>query len=405
MATRYNAKSQSRFNVPGLPSGYQSQSTPDDLTIPAVGIEDVDAALFKLFNEEIPFAINSNESLKRPPVIFFAGEKWALNKKLRALRDRNNSLILPLITCVRTTIMQSSDKDIAGRGINQQTGEIVIHRRLDKTDRNYQNLVNNTLVANYEYQAFNMLSNLDNNIFETIVVPAPQFFTAVYEFTLWTQYTSQMTQLLEQLIASQLPQGNSWRLDTAKGYWFVATVDSNTYTADTNTDDFSQSERVVKYKFTMSVPGYIFASRVPGAPVPLKRYVSSPSIDFSLQVGGDDVSTGGSDESIMDPFLGSDDPTLPLNANDSKLSRRQDQRRTDDTRLYPRDSEANPHDPAMKNFPRGIKPGRYITITGIDNSGQTVTRYVKVKNTNPTTGEMVFSTDFDLGGITFGVVK
>ena len=405
MATRYNAKPDTRFNVPGLPTGFQSKSTPDDFTIPEVGIKDVDAALFALFNEEIPFAVESNGSLKRPPVVFFAGEKWALNKRLRALRDRNGTLILPLITAVRTTVVQDSVEDITGRGINQQTGEIVIHRKLDKSDRNYQNLVNNILTQNNQEQCYNLLPNLDNNVFETIVVPAPQFFTSMYEVTIWTQYTSHMTQLLEQLIGSQLPQGNAWRLDTSKGYWFIATVDGNNYEADNNTDDYSQTERVIKYKFTVKVPGYIFASGVPGAPVPLKRYISAPSVEFTLGLGGDDLETGGVDSSISDPFLGADDPTLPLDANDDRPTRRRDQRQVGDTRLYPHSTAPNPNDPALKSFPRGIKPGRYVTITGIDNTGQTVTRYVKVKNVNPSTGEMVFSTDFDLGGMTISVVK
>lgn len=405
MATRYNAKPESRFNVSGLPSGYQSRSTPDDFTIPAVGIKDVDSALFALFNEEIPFALESNGSLKRPPVVFFAGEKWALNKRLRALRDKNGTLILPLITAVRTIIMQDSISDITGRGINQQTGELVIHRKLDKTDRNYQNLVNSILTQNDQEHCYNLLPNLDNNVFETIVVPAPQFFTAVYEFTLWTQYTVHMTQLLEQLISSQLPQGNAWRLDTDKGYWFVATVDNNSYEADTNIDDYSQTERIIKYKFTVKVPGYIFASDVPGAPVPLRRYISAPSVEFSLGLGGDDLETGGASDSISDPFLGADDPTLPLDANDDQQNRRRDQRQVGDTRLYPHGTSPNPRDPALKSFPRGIKPGRYVVVTGVDNAGQTVSRYVKVKNVNPSTGEMVFSTDFDLGGMTISVVK
>lgn len=405
MTTRYTAQPQTYFGVPGLPTGYQSKSAPDDFTIPAVGIKDVDAALFKLFNEEITFAIESNGDLKRPPVVFFAGEKFALNKTLRAMRDRNNTLILPLITAVRTAVLQDPIKDITGRGINQQTGELVIHRRLDKTDRNYQNLVTNILIEHDQEQTYNLLPNLDNNVFETIVVPAPQFFTAVYEFTFWTQYTTHMTQLLEQLINSQLPQGNAWKLDTDKGYWFVASVEDGNYQADTNTDDFSKTERIVKYKFTIKVPGYIFASDVPGAPVPLKRYISAPSVEFTLGLGADDLSVGGSVDSISDPFLGADDPTLPLDTNDSRQSLRIDQRQVGDTRLYPHGTEPNPNDPALKSFPRGIKPGRYVMITGVDNSGQTVTRYVKIKNVNPTTGEMVFSTDFDLGSMIISVVK
>jgi hypothetical protein len=431
MTTRYTAKSITRLNVPGLPSGFQSKSL-SDFTIPSVGIEDVDKALFTLFNEEIPlFVGGDNTELKRVPIIFFAGEKWALNKRLKSLKDRNGALILPLITAVRTSVIQDPVSDITGRGINQQTGEIVIHRRLDQSDRGYQQLINrlflkhqaNVAVAPAQAdpgqlmtlrtigdladdptveQGGLLIPDRTNNIFETIVVPAPQFFTAQYDVTVWTQYTTHMNQLIEALIASQLPQGNVWQLVTPKGYWFLANVDANTYTADTNTDDFSQSERLVRYKFVIKVPGYIMASKVPGAPVPIKRYVSSPTISFET---GIDVGIFDEQAGVDDPFLGADDPTLILDANDDSQSRRRDQRRTNDTRLYPNISLTNPDDPALQALPRGTRPAQFQKVTGLDKNGKLVTRLFRVINTNSKQGETVLASDANLGGLTIVVTE
>lgn len=431
MTTRYTAKSRTRFGTPGLPSGYESKSL-SDFTVPAVGIEDVDKALFTLFNEEIPLLVGGDGTdLKRAPVIFFAGEKWALNKRLRALKDRNNALILPLITIVRTILIQDPVEDITGRGINQQTGEIVIHRQLDKSDRGYQGLINRLLLGHQQGLAVSpsaaepgqlstlrtqgdlasdptvqqgglLVGDRTNNVFETVVVPAPQFFTAQYDVTFWTQYTAHMNQLLEQMLASQLPQGNSWRLDTPKGYWFVAHVDANTYTADTNTDDYSQTERLVRYKFVVKVPGYVLATSVPGAPVPIKRYVSSPTISFETGVDGGIFEQ---DASVPDPFLGSDDPTLPLDVGNNGLQPvRRDQRYTDGTRLHPPVSEINPQDPALKSLRRGTNPGRYRKVTGIGSDGKPVTQYFKVKGSSTAQGETVLASDANLGALTIVVV-
>jgi len=424
MTTRYDARSKTRFGVPGLPSGYEGNSS-NDFTIPPVGIEDVDKALFNLFNEEIPLTV-SGENLtenRRVPVIFFAGEKWALNKKLRALRDRNNALILPLFTGVRTTIVQDPVADITGRGINQQTGEIVIHRRLDKSDRGYQGLINRLFLQHQKNLAVSpsladpgqlttlrdigdmaddpvvmqgglLASNRLNNVYETIVIPSPQFFTATYDITIWTQYTSHMNQILEQIISSQLPQGNTWRLMTPAGYWFMATVEGNSYTAETNTDDYSQTERIVKYKFVIKVPAYMIATKVPGAPVPIKRYVSSPTISFTTGIG-DETST--TDATVPDPFLGSDDPTLPLDANDDAKSKRTDQRYVAGTRLYPNIAAINPQDPALKAFSRGTLPPRFKKITGLDKNGKLVTRVVRTSSSSNAQGETVLAPDANLG--------
>lgn len=433
MPTRYSKLGQSRFLIPSLPSGFDGLSSPTDFTIPAVGVEDADKALFKLFDAEIGFQVGGDgQDLKKVPIIFAAGEKWALLKRQKALRDRNNTLILPLITVVRTTVQQSMTDDITGRGINQQTGELTIKRRLDKLDRAYQGLINRTLLQHQSNAAVGtgtgdpsqlttsrtvgelsldpdvadgalMIPDRRDNVFETIVVPSPQFYTAMYDVTLWAQYTTHMKQLLEQLMASFLPQGNSWRLDTPAGYWFVATVDGNTYNAENNTDDMSDGERILKYKFVIKVPAYILATSVPGAPVPVRRYISAPSVSFDLGVDSIDA---GANATIDDPYIGSDDPTLPLDENSS---RRRDLRNTNGTRLYPgAGSEANfvnPDDPALGQLKRGTQPAQYRTVVGINAKGQKITKRVRVVSYNSFTGETVLAPDASLGSLTIVATK
>jgi len=426
MPTRYNSKSKTTHGVPGLPSGYDGNSS-SMLTIPSVGMEDVDVALFTMFDKEIPFQVSGDGApMKDVPVVFAVGEKAAVLKKGRALRDKKNTLILPLITIQRTTVQQTANEDIAGRGINQQTGEIVIKRRLDKSDRTYQGLINRLFLKHQTNLAVPqaeadegqlttersvgelspdptvkegglMIPDRMNNIYETIVIPAPRFYTAVYEVTFWTQYVQHMNQLLEQLVNSFLPQGQSWRVDTPKGYWFVAKVDNDTYTAENNFDDLSTTERMVKYKFTVKVPAYILASAVPGAPVPLKRYVSQPIVRFDVGLNvGEETGAGDTD----DPFLGADDPTLPL--EDGK-SRRRDQRASGHGRVYPNQAATNPDDPALKSLSRGRGTAQYKKVLTVDGNGNEVVKYVRVTSVNPHTGETVFAPGTDLGGLTIVV--
>lgn len=416
MTTRFNSRSQTRFGVTGLPSGYDSVGS-STLTIPSVGLEDVDRSLFELFNKEISLQVSIDGATKRVPIIFAAGEKWASIKNSRSIRDSKGSLILPLIVIGRNTVQQLSNSDIAGRGINQQTGEIVVRRRLDSSDRGYQSLVNRLLVKHQQSLAVApaegeegqlttvrsigdlsedpviqdgglLVADRTNNVYETIVVPAPQFYSAVYEVIVWTQYQQHMNQIIETLIASFLPQGNAWKLTTPAGYWFIATVDNNTYSAETNFDDLSQHERLVKHKFTITVPAYVLASSSPGSPVPIKRYVSSPTISFDVGTGSDEELGGG----LIEPFLGSDDPTLPL---DDVKNRRPDQRRTNGTRLY----SPGDHDPALDSPPRGRQGARFKKVTGIDRHGRRITKLVRVSSLNPRSGETVFAPDASLGGI------
>lgn len=416
MTTRFNAQDENNYGVPGIKSGYDGEIK-SDFSIPSCGIEDVDVALFNLFDKEINLVVGGQDSnsLKKVPVVFAAGEKWALLKNGKPIRDKTNTLILPLITIMRTGVSQDISQDISGRGINQQTGEIIIRRRLDnKVDRSYQNLINRLLIINQENVAVSgslpvldnqpttsreigqlsevestksgalLLSNKKNNIFETITIPSPQFYTATYEISAWTQYTQHMNQIIEKLMASFLPQAQSWKLTTEKGYWFIANVEGGSFNIETNFDDMSTSERFVKCNITVKVPAYVWASSSPGIPVPAKRYVSSPIIDFSVSV----IDKNNPEEHSNNMILGNDDPTLPL---DEQQNVRDDQRRPGWSQKVISPSNAiekiDKNDPALASFPRGLKPSSYRKLT-IGN----VVKYVKIVDTNPSTGETVYST-------------
>ena len=150
----------------------------------------------------------------------------------------------------------TSFKNLMGLGnsnweeqMEQQTGEIVVKRRLAPNDPVYQNYINKLGIKNQ----VNIPNSLDGsgletdreqgelandsvvrdggylatqydngNIWEVITIPAPQFYHASYEITFWTQYTTHMNQLIEQLMSAYLPQGNCFKITTPKGYWFVA---------------------------------------------------------------------------------------------------------------------------------------------------------------------------------------
>ena len=80
-----------------LKTGYEGTNVPEDFSIPPVGIEDIDRAIFDLFNTRLAFETKVNNQTSRLPVIFAAGERFALTRRDNPLRDNNNVLILPLI--------------------------------------------------------------------------------------------------------------------------------------------------------------------------------------------------------------------------------------------------------------------------------------------------------------------
>ena len=327
MTTRFNAGSED-----GVRSGYSAQGTPDDFTIPACSIEDVDRSLFQLFDQEINFQIETDkDGVINVPVVFATGERFALVKRRKPLTDVNGVLILPMISIRRTGIRQT-DADITNRGINQHTGDLTIKRRLSTADRKYQQLINRLNIQNQKNIARAEEDNsgqriqtsrtvgkssedidisdgallapkTNKNIYEFITIPQPQFYVANYEITFYTQYIQHMNIMINTLMETYLPQGRQLKLETDKGYWFIARM-GDSVTSDDTLSDFSEQERVVMSTIECEVNAYVIPGEGLTDRAPVRRYLSAPEVNFEVFDTMEDFY--GPNE---DPYRSADDPT------------------------------------------------------------------------------------------------
>lgn len=280
MSTRWKVKP--FITQTGLATGLEGIDIPEDFDLPTCGIEDVDRALFKLFNEDLPLYFELDGDQKRVPCIFAGGERAMMLRRKQPLRDRQGALILPLISILRSGIDQEAEKSIG-----QGDGTITIRKKLAKEDRIYKkqanqsNLENQDDVAPPRYKGANAnLAITEQNIFEVITMPTPRFFTATYDVTFWAQYLQQMNNLVEALITSYNNQvARSFKIETDKGYWFVAHVES-ALSDSNNFDGYQDDERVIKTTFSLKVTGYIINPKYSGAPSPFRRFTSAPKVQF-----------------------------------------------------------------------------------------------------------------------------
>ena len=135
----------------GVEDPLKGKNIPTDFEIPACGIEDLDRALFNLFDKRLSFSIEVNSIPKKVPVVFSTGERFALTRRAPPVRDKNNALILPIIAIKRNTINFSPGQEGLGSPIaNRDQYGYVIKRRLDKSDRDYQNIVNRLKLKSQE---------------------------------------------------------------------------------------------------------------------------------------------------------------------------------------------------------------------------------------------------------------
>jgi hypothetical protein len=306
MSTRYY---KNKNDGTSRSAGYEGSNIPDDFNVPSCTIEDVDRALFDLFDKQLPFTYKHKEGTKRAPVIFASGERFAVLRRKEPLRDKSGALVLPLVSIMRTGISQVPTM---GAGTSQNTPHVV-KRKLSKDDPEYQRLLNKRGLRNSDdLPSKNSLADPENpvkekaapgknasrrdipsrrdtndignplgqNIYEIIEIPPPKYFTASYEITLWSQYTLQMNDMITALMSLyQSYSQRTFQLETDKGYWFVGYAGEDLNPGN-NFDDFTDSERIVRYTFTMTVPGYLVNPQFPGSQNGVRRYVSAPEISF-----------------------------------------------------------------------------------------------------------------------------
>jgi len=218
------------------------------------------------------------------------------------------------------------------RGINQHTGELIIKRRLNVNDIDYQRIINKLGIKTQDSIATNPQDNptkklqtdrtigtamddidiidgaqlapkiSSDNIVEFITIPQPQFYTANYEIVITTQYTQHMNEIIQRLFASFLPQGRQLKLDTNKGYWFIAEF-GEVISANDNLDDFSENERVIMSTISCKVYAYMIPGAVPGEESPFRKYISATEVTFEVD------NNPLCDTAITDPYQYADDPS------------------------------------------------------------------------------------------------
>ena len=198
----------------------------------------------------------------------------------------------------------------------------VIKYRLSERDRKYQNIINKQNIKNQNnvssaknfslttpspgliakpgtvstkrtetasrFSSLAQLSlgeELGKNIFEVIQAPYPEFVAVTYDVIFWTQYMQQSNQMLETLVVSFTGQGEEIPIATSGGYELVAFFSGPFANSGTNLDDFTESERIIKHTFSVTIPGYIINPKHPGMPKMLRSYVSAPNLSFGVNTG------------------------------------------------------------------------------------------------------------------------
>ena len=204
----------------------------------SVTLKDVDTAVLGYIKNVIkPKVKEANENID-VTVMYGNEERWKAVRKRGTVRDKNGSIILPLIMLRRTDIAKNT---LSGQGFEH-----------DVTGENIQVVRNSTWSKKNKYDRFAVQTGM-NPVYENIVTGMPDFTDITYEFVLWTNFIEQMNPLIEMVIA----QSNTYWGESEK-YKFLCTLDSISDASEMNTD----GERFVKSTFSIITKAYLLPEQI-----------------------------------------------------------------------------------------------------------------------------------------------
>ena len=214
----------------------QTRRDDDIIRTPKRTIYDIDYAIKSYIEEEIqPFVIDGDNSIP-VPVIFAYGEKWDNVRRLGYMRDEKGMLQSPAIMIKRNSFSERDNYKTLDVNRPHDSNYLVVKNKYNARSR-------------YEDTLFPMPYDESprGQSEEIYIVDIPKYITVEYELLCWTDFTTQMNELVNNLfIYNRFAWGN----------------DKNSYNTTMGTVSFEtintvNEDRLVRASIPLTVQGTI----------------------------------------------------------------------------------------------------------------------------------------------------
>ena len=199
----------------------------------AITLKDIDSSVLGYVKNVIKPKVSEADTNVDVSVMYGNEERWKSVRKRGVMRDKNGSIILPLIMLRRTEVARN---DLSGQSfphdIKREHVNVVRDSGWSKDNR---------------YDRFSVQTGIKPKQ-EQIITTMPNFNDITYEFILWTNFIEQMNPLVETFV----DQSHTYWGESEQ-YKFLCTIDSITDASEMNVD----GERFVKSTFSVVTKSYL----------------------------------------------------------------------------------------------------------------------------------------------------
>ena len=203
----------------------------------SVSLYDVDYAVKWHLENKVAPTITEENSIITVPIMFAAGEKAAAVQKYGFLRDNQGKLLTPLIMIKRNSVSKRDDiQDL--KVLETLEARITFERKYTSANK---------------YDRFGLTGKAPQR--EMYSIDVPKFVQVEYELLIWTNNTSQLNEVVEQLM---------WFDGKAFGesHKFITHIDTPSFETLNNTGE----DRIVRANMAMRTKAYILNTHGANAP-------------------------------------------------------------------------------------------------------------------------------------------
>ncbi len=230
-------------------------------------LETIDKAMIRFVDEELNLFTTTNDGFKKVPVLWVTAERAFQIKHNKDLRDKEETLILPLITVNRT----STTKEANYRGAvyanlypvnDAKGGTITVARTINqKKTAEFQNALANRKYGEDKNVSSKMLNTNKRNmstaktVYETITMPIPTWIKVMYQISIRTEYQQQMNELIRPFLTVPGNSRTPKRIE-AEGHFYEVFIDGS-FANQSNQANLGMEQRNYETDINIEVLGYL----------------------------------------------------------------------------------------------------------------------------------------------------
>ncbi len=271
-------------------------------------LETIDFALDKWMNDEMNIFCTTNRGWEKTPVKWTSAERSILSKKKKEFRDKDGTLILPIISVERTDVTKDPTfKGTAWGNIppinDARGGTITVMRKVNQEKTaNFENAVSKKTRGQVTFKLSK--KRTPRTVYETVTIPMPVYVAVTYKISIWAEFQQQMNEMVQPFMTKT--GGINYFLISHEGHRFEAFIQES-FTQNNNIASMDEDER--KYETTLEIkvlghlislgvnetqPRRVYRENAVDLKIPRERQIFADSIDGAVpQIGSIPLIPGG----------------------------------------------------------------------------------------------------------------